>query len=229
MQYEQQSTGRTGGLWLAAGAALLSAALVFHGPPDADLSVQMEHVSEGRVRWALVHWTAAVALFLMSGGALLNLVMDTSVRRSPILGSAWTVMALGAIATLSTAVSEASVLAAAAETGDTAAFFAWGAFAGGMGNGFWALALATALIAFSDARADDARLPRWASIAGTAFGVLSATGWTLGEQLGIGIGGPIWLISSLAMCVWLVWYGVSIPVSSRHPVASSAVRSSMEG
>ena len=209
MQDQDKQMVATSGIWLATGTLLLAAALIFHGPPDADLSVQMQHVAEGHARWAIVHWTAAVALFLISGAALLNLATDPAVRCSPTLASAWVVMALGALTTFSTAVAEASVVAAAAEAGETAAFMTWWAFASGMGNGFWALALATALIAYSDARVEDGRLPRWAAAAGVVFGVLSATGWTLGQQLGIGIGGPIWLISSLLMCLWLAWFGLA--------------------
>ncbi|HZD26808.1 MAG TPA: hypothetical protein VE631_11140 [Alphaproteobacteria bacterium] len=209
MRANNNSVSGPGGVWLAAGTLLLAAALVFHGPPDADLSVQMQKIADGHGRWAAVHWTAATALFLISGASFLNLVLNPRVRHSPILSSAWMVMALGALTTFSTAVTEASVVAVAADRGDTDAFMTWWAFSGGMGNGFWALALATALVAYHDARSDEGILPRWAAIAGTAFGVLSATGWTLGEQLGIGIGGPIWLISSLLMCLWLAGYGLS--------------------
>jgi hypothetical protein len=209
MQHQDKQMGATSGIWLAAGALLLAAALIFHGPPDADLSVQMQHVAEGHARWASVHWVAAVALFLISGAAFLQLVTDPAVQRSPLLGSAWMVMALGALTTFSTAVAEASVVAVAAEMADTAAFMTWWAFASGMGNGFWALALATALIAYSDVRSEAGSLPRWAAAAGVICGVLSAAGWTLGEQLGIGIGGPIWLISSLLMCLWLAWFGLA--------------------
>ena len=205
---DERMTG-PGGIWLATGTVLLAAALIFHGPPDADLSVQMQHIADGHGRWATVHWTAAVALFLISGASFLMLTTSARVRRSPILSSAWMVMALGALTTFSTAVAEASVVAVAADRGDADTFVTWWAFSGGMGNGFWALALATALVAYSDARDEDGILPRWAAATGSVFGVLSAVGWTLGEQLGIGIGGPIWLISSLLMCLWLAWFGLA--------------------
>jgi len=222
MQDQDKRMGPTSGIWLATGTLLLAAALIFHGPPDADLSVQMQHIAEGHGRWAIVHWTAAVALFLISGAAFLTLVTDPAVQRSPILASAWVVMALGALTTFSTAVAEASVVAVAADSGETAAFMTWWAFASGMGNGFWALALAMALIAYSDARVEQGRLPRWAAAAGVVFGVLSATGWTLGEQLGIGIGGPIWLISSLLMCLWLASFGLASRSARSEPVSAQS-------
>jgi hypothetical protein len=202
-----QSNNGIAGLWLGTGASLLIVALVFHGPPDPDLSVQMQHIAEGHTRWALVHWTAAVALFLMSGAGFLNLIDKNSGGSSTGLRSAWLVLALGALLTVSTAVSEAAVVSAAANAGDKAAFISWWAFGGGMGNGFFALAFASALIALAEARSDASRMPVWSCAAGTVVGVLSAVGWSLGEHFGVGIGGPIWLISTLLMCAWLAWFG----------------------
>ena len=205
----QTDMSRTPGSWLAAGNLLLAAALVLHGPPDPDLTIQMHSVHDGHGLWSLVHWSAAVALFLISGASFLTLATDRRVRQSPALASAWTVMALGALTTFSTAISEATVLSAAADAGDLATFTAWWGFATGMANGFFALALATALVAWSDMRSDIGRLPVWAAGAGTLFGLFSAIGWTLGEQLGLAIGGPVWLVSSLLMCLWLAWYGLA--------------------
>jgi hypothetical protein len=217
MPDKSQSNNGIAGLWLGTGASLLIIALVFHGPPDPDLSVQMHHVAEGHTRWALEHWTAAVALFLMSGAGFLNLIDQNTVGSSTGLRSAWLVLALGALLTVSTAVSEAAVVSAAAKAGDVAAFHSWWEFAGGMGNGFFSLALATALIALAEARGDASRMPVWSSAAGTVFGVLSALGWSLGEHFGIGIGGPIWLISTLLMCVWLAWFGFAALRPARRP------------
>jgi hypothetical protein len=207
MHDQSRSNDGTAGLWLGAGASLLIIALIFHGPPDPDLSVQMQHVAEGHTRWALVHWTAAVALFLISGSGFLNLLDQDAGGSSAGLRSAWLVLALGALLTVSTAVSEAAVVSAAAAAGDKATFVSWWEFSAGMANGFFALALATALIALAEARSDAGRMPVWSSAAGTIFGVLSAVGWSLGEHFGVGIGGPIWLVSTLLMCVWLAWFG----------------------
>jgi hypothetical protein len=207
MQDKSRSNNGTAGLWLGAGASLLVIALVFHGPPDPDLSVQMQHVAEGHTRWALVHWTAAVALFLISGSGFLNLIDQSAGGSSTALRSAWLVLALGALLTVSTAVSEASVVSVAAHAGENAAFVSWWAFSSGMANGFFALALASALIALSEARSDASSMPTWSCAGGAIFGLFSAVGWSLGEHFGVGIGGPIWLISTLLMCVWLAWFG----------------------
>ena len=217
MPDKSQSNNAVAGLWLGTGASLLIVALIFHGPPDPDLSVQMQHVAESHTRWALVHWTAAAALFLISGAGFLNLIDQNTGGSSRGLRSAWLILALGALLTVSTAVSEAAVVSAAAHAGDMAAFHDWWEFAGGMANGFFALALATALIALAEARSDASRMPAWSNFAGTAFGVLSAVGWSLGEHFGIGIGGPVWLISTLLMCVWLAWFGFAALRPARRP------------
>lgn len=210
------STATTARLWLSTGAGLLSAALVFHGPPDPDLTVQLHHVADGSHRWSIVHWTAAVSLFLLSGAAFLALFGRAAGEALPGHPGAWMVMALGALATFTTAVTEAAVVAKAANAGDQATFDTWWAFSGGMANGFFALAIATGLIALSVVRDDQRQIPIWASVAGTASGFLSAFGWVLDEHMGIGIGGPIWLISTLVMSLWLVWFGLAGLSGSRR-------------
>ena len=219
MPDKSQSNNGIAGLWLGTGASLLIIALVFHGPPDPDLSVQMQHVAEGHTRWALVHWTAAVALFLVSGAGFLNLIDQNTGGSSTGLRSGWLVLALGALLTVSTAISEAAVVSAAAHAGDKATFLSWWEFSGGMANGFFALALASALIALAEARSDARRMPVWSCAAGTVFGVLSAVGWSLGEHFGVGIGGPIWLISTLLMCAWLAWFGFAALRPARRPTS----------
>jgi len=199
-----QTISRTARIWLGAGGALLTAALVFHGPPDPDLTGQLHNIADGTHRWAMVHWTAAVALFLLSGAAFLSLVGSATGDRLPGHPSAWMVMALGALTTVTTAVTEASVVSVVAHVGDQTAFNTWWAFSGGMANGFFALAIAVGMIALAEARSDDRQLPQWAAAVGTAAGFLSALGWCLDEQLGIAIGGPIWLISTIIMCLWLI-------------------------
>ena len=203
------STTKTARFWLATGAALLSAALVFHGPPNPDLTIQLENVADGSHRWSAVHWTAAVSLFLISGAAFLALYGRAAGESLPGHPGAWMVMALGALTTFTTAVTEAAVVAEAAHAGDQATFDIWWAFSSGMANGFVALAIATGFIALAVARADEPEMPFWAASLGAAAGFLSALGWTLGEHMGVWIGGPIWLISTLVMCLWLVWFGVT--------------------
>ena len=202
-----QDTVKTARLWLGIGPTLLAGALIFHGPPDPELAVQLHHVAEGHGRWAIVHWSAAIALFLMSGAGFL--VLFGRAAGEPVTGhpGAWMVFSLGALLTFSTAVAEASVVSVAAGTGDQSTFNTWWAFSGGMANGFVALAIATGSIALADLREGASRLPAWASMIGIAAGFLSAAGWALEEWLGIAIGGPIWLVSTLVMCLWLTLFG----------------------
>ena len=148
-----QTTTHTARLWLGAGAALLTAALIIHGPPDPDLTKQLRHIAEGGDRWAIAHWAAAVALFLLSGGAFLMLLGRAAGEAVPGHPGAWMVMALGALTTVTTAVAEASVVSVAAHAGDQAAFDTWWAFSSGMANGFFALAIAVGLIALAAAPA----------------------------------------------------------------------------
>jgi hypothetical protein len=65
-------------------------------------------------------------------------------------------------------------------------------------------------------------LPVWSCAAGTVFGVLSAVGWSLGEHFGVWIGGPIWLISTLLMSVWLAWFGFAALRPARGPTPQTA-------
>lgn len=213
---------RTARLWLGAGASLLVAALIFHGPPDPDLTVQLHHVADGSDRWSIVHWTAAISLFLISGAAFLTLLGAAAGAAMTGHPGAWMVMALGGLTTFTTAVSEATVVAAAAHAGDQAAFDTWWAFSSGMANGFFALAIAVGLIALAELLAEDGRLPKWAAAIGTATGFLSALGWSLGEQLGIAIGGPIWLISTIVMCLWLIWFALAGLATEYHARKATA-------
>ena len=218
MPDKSQSNNGTAGLWLGAGASLLIIALVFHGPPDPDLSVQMHHVAEGHTRWALVHWTAAVALFLISGSGFLNLIDQNTGGSSTGLRSAWLVLALGALLTVSTAVSEAAVVSAAANAGDMAAFALLVGIFGRHGE--WFLRPRTRNVRslrWLKRAAMPAGCPHGPCRGSAIFGVLSAVGWSLGEHFGIGIGGPIWLISTLLMCVWLAWFGFAALRPARRP------------
>lgn len=205
-----QATDRAARLWLATGAGLLVSALVFHGPPDPDLTVQSSHIADGGNRWAIVHWTAAVALFLMSGGAFLTLFSTAAGSIRTGQPGAWMIMALGALTTFTTAVSEAAVLAAAAHAGDQAAFDTWWAFSTGMANGFFALVIAVGLIALGAFRAKAEPMPKWVAAIGMAAGFLSA------------IGGPIWLIATMVMCLWLIWFALAGFADERHAREASA-------
>jgi hypothetical protein len=74
--------------------------------------------------------------------------------------TAWAVLPVGALWTLTTAVAEATVVAGAAVSGNTAMFEAWWAFSEGKATGFIFLALAVAVIAGNETRTPRA-IPAW--------------------------------------------------------------------
>lgn len=210
---------RAAGLWLATGAAALAGALVLHGPLDPDLEIQMGHVADGHTRWAGVHWTAAVALSLFAAAGVAMLSARTGRIRGSATRSAWAVLTLGALWTMTTAVAEATTITHLAIQGDLAQFEAWWHFAEGKSNGFMVLACAVLIIASADTRDPNPLLPRWGSVAGAVFGAGSASGWVLGSWLGLAFGSPIWVISSLLMCLWMAWFGKALASSEAREIA----------
>ncbi len=201
---------RVGGAWLAIASLLMIVVLGFHGPIDPDLRVQMTKIADAAIRWSVVHWIAAAALSLY---AVTGLVVLTS--RSRLVDgwwtiTAWAVITVGAIWTMSTAVVEATVVTNAALSGSSEAFEAWWAFAEGKGNGFAFLALAVAVIAGNEARASAAATAAWSAWIATTAAVLSFAGWALGMWFGVGLGNLLWVVASLVMSVWTLWFGVML-------------------
>ena len=201
---------RVAGGWLAAGALLLAGVLVFHGPPAAEMADQMKFIAEGATRWAMVHWVAAAALSLFAVAGLVVLAAESRLTEDWWTTSAWAVLPVGALWTMTTAVAEATALAGAAVSGNTAMFEAWLTFSEGKANGFAFLALAIALIACNEARTSDRATPVWASWIGAVVAVVSFLGWALLSWFGIGVASLVWVASSLVMCLWLLWFGVAL-------------------
>ena len=85
---------------------------------------------------------------------------------------------------------------------------------------FVALALAIAAIAVNEARSGPITTPVWASWLGAVAGVLAIGGFVLALGLGIALGGPVWLVSSILMSLWTLWFGVNLARSGT--VAESA-------
>jgi hypothetical protein len=211
---------RVVGAWLALASVTLALALVFHGPPSPDLGVQMQHIADGSLRWSIVHWGAAASLVCFALAGLIALTAGSRLTEQWWTTSAWAVLPIGALMTLNTAVSEATVIFEAAVTGNRATFEAWWMFAEGMGNGFVAMAVAFTVIAADEARQRHGTISYWAARVATVVGVASVAGWVLGSWLNFPFGGPIWLISSLVMCLWLAWFGISLARSESTLVTS---------
>ncbi len=196
-----------GGIWLALGGALLAVILPVHGPTYADLSVQMQHIADGHGQWAIVHWLAAIALLFMSGAGFIHFVETLIGRRHIAPAGAWLLLALGSFLTIGTAVVEATAISAAASTSDLKSFLTWWPFASGLGNGFMVVALATAMIAYASARTEEPPIAIWLCWAGLIVALLSALGWSLGQHVRVQFGGPLWFVSTLALALWLAWFG----------------------
>lgn len=196
-----------GAIWLALGGVLLAIILPVHGPTYADLSVQMQHIADGNGQWAIVHWLAAFALVLISGAGFILFVKAIFGRRSIAPAGAWLLLALGAFLTIGTAVVEATAISAAASANDLEGFLIWWPFASGLGNGFMVVALATAVIAFASARSEEPPMAAWLCWAGMIVALLSALGWSLGQHVRVPFGGPLWFVSTLALALWLAWFG----------------------
>ena len=141
---------RVAGAWLAGASLLLALALSFHGPLHPNLEVQMTHIGASASRWAAVHWTAAAAFSCFAIAAVLVLVSRSRMTSTGRTMSAWAVVLVAALWTLTTAVTEVTVIADLAASRDLAQFKAWWSFAEGHGNGFSMLAVAVAVIAWND-------------------------------------------------------------------------------
>lgn len=216
---------RVGGSWLAIASFLMIVVFVLHGPIAPDLDAQMTRIAEGSTTWLVAHWIAAAALSLYAVAGLIILTSASRLTDGWSTRTAWSVLPIGALWTLMTAVAEATVVTDAAVSGNDAVFDAWWAFAEGMATGFAFLALAVAMIAGNEAGRADGVTPAWS--AGTAMiaGVASFAGWALGMWFGVGFGNLLWLASSILMCLWIAWFGVALarsPASAASTVAARA-------
>jgi hypothetical protein len=201
---------RVAGAWLALAAIILGVALVFHGPIAPDHGVQMQSIADGSLRWAVVHWAAAAALSFFAIASLVALTAGSRLTKDWSTLSAWALLPVGALWTVTTAVAEATVIFDAAVTGNRAVYESWLMFAEGNGNGFAAMALAFTVIATNEARTERGATPFWASLIAAVAGLASFAGWALGMWLGLPFGAPIWVVGSIVMCLWLVWFGLSL-------------------
>jgi hypothetical protein len=89
-------------------------------------------------------------------------------------------------------------------------FEAWWAFSEGKATGFMFLALAVAVIAGNESRTARGVMPAWASWIAAVAGIGAFMGWALGMWFGIGVGSLIWVVSSLVMCLWTLWFGLGL-------------------
>ncbi|MGH9894365.1 MAG: hypothetical protein ACREA0_20750, partial [bacterium] len=124
--------------------------------------------------------------------------------------TAWAIIPIAALWTLTTAVAEATVVSDAARSGNREMFEAWWAFAEGKATGFAFFALAVAVIAGNEARSSERATLAWSAWIGMAAGVASFAGWGLGMWFGVGLGNLLWVASSIVMSLWTLWFGAAL-------------------
>jgi hypothetical protein len=201
---------RAAGMWLAIASTVLAVSLLFHGPISPDLGTQMDRIAEGSLRWSIVHWAAAAALSFFAVASLIVLGAGSRLSQEWWTLSAWALLPVGALWTASTAVAEATVISNSAVTGNREVYEAWWMFAEGKANGFVAMALAFTVIAANEAWVSHSITPHWAARIAVVAGGASVLGWMLGSWLRLPFGAPIWLVGAIVMCLWLVWFGLSL-------------------
>lgn len=208
---------RVGGAWLAVASSLMILTLALHGPIAPDLNDQMAMIANGSMQWAVAHWIAGAGLSLFAVAGLLMLTSGSRLTEAWSTSTAWAVVPVAALWTVTTAVAEATVVTNAAVSGNAEVFHAWWAFAEGKAHGFAFLALAVAVIAWNDAQSTEGATPAWAAWLAVVLAVASFTGWALGMWFEIGLGNLLWFASSILMSVWIAWFGVAL---ARAPVGA---------
>lgn len=113
---------RVGGTWFAIASFLMIVVLVLHGPISPDLGEQMTRVSDMVVRWSVAHWIAAAGLSLHAVAGLVILTSHSRLTGGWWTLTAWAIIPIAALWTLTTAVAEATVVADAARAGNREAF-----------------------------------------------------------------------------------------------------------
>ena len=201
---------RVGGSWLAVASFLMIVVFAFHGPIPHDVHARMARVAGAGMEWPVVHWIAATALSLYAVCGLILLASGSRLTDSGATLTAWAVVTVGALWTVTTAVAETTVVTDAALSGSEETFAAWWAFAEAKGNGFAFISLAVAMIAGAEARSPARATPAWAGWIAVAAGIGSFAGWALGMWLGVAIGNLLWVIASMLMSLWLLWFGVAL-------------------
>ena len=201
---------RAAGAWLAVAAILLAGVFAGHGPIHPHMGTQMERIADHPALWAVVHWAAAASLSLFAVAGLIILTARSRLTEEWWTISAWAVVTVGALWTMTTAVAEATVVADAAAAGDLAIYEPWWAFSEGKANGFAFLALAMAAIAANEARTAGAAVPAWSSWIAVAAGLGAFLGWTLGMWLGFEAGSLLWAAASFVMALWILWFGLAL-------------------
>jgi hypothetical protein len=154
---------RVAGTWLAIASLLLIAALLVHGPLAPSLGDQMIDIAGRATAWSVIHWVSAASLSLYSVTGLIVLTSGSRLAADGWTMTAWAVLTVSALWTMTTAVVEATVVTNAAVAGDRETFEAWWAFAEGKASGIAFFALAVAVISGNEAQSSERAVPTWSA------------------------------------------------------------------
>lgn len=201
---------RVGGAGLAVGALLLAVGFALHPPPSPDPAEFMATIADAPTRWVAAHAATAIALSVFTIAGLIVLTAGSRLTQTWWSTTAWAVLIVSALWVTTAAVVEATVITEAAIAGDTAMFEAWSSFAEAHSAAFLFFVLAIAVIAGNEARSAYQTTPVWASWVGAIAGVVAFSGMVLVFGLGIALGGLIWVLFTIVMSLWLVWFGVAL-------------------
>lgn len=201
---------RVAGIWLAIASFLLIAALIVHGPLAPDLSDQMKEIADGAMAWSVIHWVSAASLSLYAVTGLIVLTSGSRLAGGSWTMTAWAVLTVSALWTMTTAVVEATVVTNTAVAGAKEMFEAWWSFAEGKASGIAFFALAVAVISGNEAQSSERAVPAWSGWIAMVAGVASFAGWALGRWFGVDLGNLLWVASSTLMGAWLLWFGVAL-------------------
>lgn len=83
-------------------------------------------------------------------------------------------------------------------------------FAEGRGSGIVLLALAVAVISGNAAQSSERAVPAWSAWVAMIVGIASLVGWALGNWLGVDFGSLLWVVSSVVMSAWTLWFGLAL-------------------
>jgi hypothetical protein len=188
----------------------LIAALVVHGPLAPDLGDQMKKIANGAMVWSVIHWVSAASLSLYAVTGLIVLTSGSRLAGGWWTMTAWAVLTVSALWTMTTAVIEATVVTNAAVAGAKEIFEAWWAFAEGKASGIAFFALAVAVISGNEAQSSERAVPAWSAWIAMVSAVASFAGWALGRWFGVDFGNLLWVASSVLMSVWILWFGFAL-------------------
>lgn len=105
---------------------------------------------------------------------------------------------------------EATVIIDIAEAGDTVAFERWQSLIGGLDLGIIGIAVGIAAIAINETGPTGRTTPAWAAWVAVLAGIVGVISWLVAIGLGIEAAGLGWLVATIVMVLWALWFGIAL-------------------